>query len=192
MANDNADDMKTTGARPPFLFVLFGTAAHGAPQHTEPHLVVQPWSVKGEIRRDFDGMLAEIARLGFQGVEFAGQFGPYRQDPAGLKSALDKNGRPRGRHAMGHHCPGHAAESDSAAGRGLDGLRWQRSGRVHPALSGPGRYRAFQGQAGPRAAGQPIIVEQEDYPSGMGKLESPIARRYPRTTHRSRRNSAPR
>lgn len=92
MANDNANDMKTTRTRLPFLFVLFGMAAHGAPQHTEPRLAVQLWSVKGEIRRDFDGTLAEIARLGFQGVEFAGQFGPYRLDPAGLKSVLDKHG----------------------------------------------------------------------------------------------------
>jgi len=84
--------MKTKRALLPLLLALLGASAHGATPQTAPRLAVQLWSVKEEIRRDFDGMLVRIARLGFQGVEFAGQFGPYRNDPAGLKAVLDKNG----------------------------------------------------------------------------------------------------
>ncbi|RZA34100.1 MAG: sugar phosphate isomerase/epimerase [Lysobacteraceae bacterium] len=52
---------------------------------------VQLWSVKDEIKQDFEGTLTRIAGLGFQGVEFAGEFGPYKANPAGLKTFLDKN-----------------------------------------------------------------------------------------------------
>jgi len=58
---------------------------------TSPRIGVQLWSVKDEIKQDFEGTLTKIARLGFQGVEFAGEFGPYRSNPAGLKAFLDKN-----------------------------------------------------------------------------------------------------
>lgn len=57
-----------------------------------PRLGVQLWSVKDEIRQDFKGTLAKIGQLGFQGVEFAGEFGPYKDDPGGLKAFLDGQG----------------------------------------------------------------------------------------------------
>ncbi|QBE66011.1 sugar phosphate isomerase/epimerase family protein [Pseudoduganella lutea] len=60
-------------------------------QATQPRLGVQLWSVKDEIKQDFEGTLAKIGKLGFQGVEFAGEFGPYKSNPAGLKAFLDKN-----------------------------------------------------------------------------------------------------
>ncbi|MTV36292.1 TIM barrel protein [Duganella radicis] len=53
---------------------------------------VQLWSVKDELRRDFDGVLIKLAQMGFQGVEFAGQFGPYRQNPVALRALLDRSG----------------------------------------------------------------------------------------------------
>lgn len=86
------DDMKTTRAILALLLALFGIPALAAMPQTAPLLALQLWSVKDEIRRDFDGMLGRIAKAGFQGVEFAGQFGPYRGNPAGLKAVLDKNG----------------------------------------------------------------------------------------------------
>jgi len=67
--------------------VMAAGAAHGAPQ-----LGVQLWSVKDEIKQDFKGTLAGIAKLGFQGVEFAGEFGPFKEDPAGLKAFLAQTG----------------------------------------------------------------------------------------------------
>jgi len=67
------------------LAALLAGAAHAA---DSPRLGVQLWSVKDEIRQDFKGTLTKIGQLGFQGVEFAGEFGPYKDDPAGLKAFL--------------------------------------------------------------------------------------------------------
>jgi len=63
--------------------------AHAAATHT-PRLGVQLWSVKDEIKQDFEGTLTKIAQLGFQGVEFAGEFGRYKDDAKGLKAFMDK------------------------------------------------------------------------------------------------------
>jgi sugar phosphate isomerase/epimerase len=90
------DDMKTSQTILSLALALLGAAVGGGNARAEatqarPHLGVQLWSVKEELRRDFEGTLAKIAQLGFEGVEFAGQFGPYRTNPAALKLILDKN-----------------------------------------------------------------------------------------------------
>ena len=72
------------------LSVLGVGSASTAP--VAPRIGVQLWSVKDEIKRDFEGTLARLAALGFQGVEFAGEFGRYADDPAGLRAFLDKTG----------------------------------------------------------------------------------------------------
>ncbi len=54
-----------------------------------PKLSVQLWSVKDVITQDFKGTLKALAEMGFDGVEFAGEFGPYNNDVKGLKSFLD-------------------------------------------------------------------------------------------------------
>ncbi|QGZ38111.1 sugar phosphate isomerase/epimerase [Pseudoduganella flava] len=69
-----------------FALLLAATAADATPR-----LGVQLWSVKDEIKQDFTGTLEKIGALGFQGVEFAGEFGPYKDNPAGLKTFLDKH-----------------------------------------------------------------------------------------------------
>lgn len=74
------------------LAILLGAsvlAAQAAPGM--PRVGVQLWSVKDEIKQDFEGTLNKIAALGFEGVEFAGEFGPYKDNPAGLKAFLDKH-----------------------------------------------------------------------------------------------------
>jgi sugar phosphate isomerase/epimerase len=68
---------------------MLGMAGAGPP---EPRIAVQLWSVKDEIRQDFEGTLNRLAALGFQGVEFAGEFGRYADNPAGLRAFLDKAG----------------------------------------------------------------------------------------------------
>jgi sugar phosphate isomerase/epimerase len=73
------------------LFALLVAAGLAQAAPTKPRIGVQLWSVKDEIKQDFEGTLAKIAQLGFQGVEFAGEFGPYKDNPAGLKAFLDKN-----------------------------------------------------------------------------------------------------
>lgn len=59
---------------------------------TEPQLSVQLWSIKDDVSADFEGTLKKLAAMGFQGVEFAGNFGPYANDAKGLKTFLDKTG----------------------------------------------------------------------------------------------------
>jgi sugar phosphate isomerase/epimerase len=57
-----------------------------------PRIGVQLWSVKDEVKQDFEGTLDRLAKLGFQGVEFAGEFGRFANDAAGLRTFLDKTG----------------------------------------------------------------------------------------------------
>ena len=73
------------------LLALLGMACAAQAAPTSPRIGVQLWSVKDEIKQDFEGTLTRIAQLGFQGVEFAGEFGKYKDDPAGLKAFLAKN-----------------------------------------------------------------------------------------------------
>lgn len=72
-----------------------------APAPTSPQLSVQLWSVKDDVAADFEGTLTKLAAMGFQGVEFAGTFGKYADDPKGLKTFLDKLGLK----ASGAHVP---------------------------------------------------------------------------------------
>ena len=67
-------------------------AAAASQAATSPQLAVQLWSVKDEIKQDFEGTLGKLAKLGFKGVEFAGEFGKYQADPAGLRAFMQKTG----------------------------------------------------------------------------------------------------
>lgn len=49
---------------------------------------VQLWSVKEALKQDFDGTIESLADMGFNGVEFAGYFGPYKDNPNQLKKML--------------------------------------------------------------------------------------------------------
>lgn len=57
-----------------------------------PKVSVQLWSVKNELENDFEGTLTKLAAMGFDGVEFAGDFGPYKDNAKGLKNFLDNLG----------------------------------------------------------------------------------------------------
>lgn len=57
-----------------------------------PPLSVQLWSVKDAVKNDFEGTLTALANMGFQGVEFAGDYGSYGDDPKGLKAFLTSIG----------------------------------------------------------------------------------------------------
>jgi sugar phosphate isomerase/epimerase len=71
------------------LSLMLAASAQAA---TSPRLAVQLWSVKDEIKQDFEGTLDKLAKLGFQGVEFAGEFGKYKADPVGLAVFMKKTG----------------------------------------------------------------------------------------------------
>ena len=68
---------------------LLVNLAHAAP--TKPQLGVQLWSIKDDVSKDFEGTLKQVAAMGFNGVEFAGNFGNYANDPKGLHAFLKKN-----------------------------------------------------------------------------------------------------
>ncbi len=53
---------------------------------------VQLWSVRDAVDKDFKGTLKAIADMGFDAVEFAGNYGGMENDPAALKAFLDKLG----------------------------------------------------------------------------------------------------
>jgi sugar phosphate isomerase/epimerase len=61
---------------------LTGTAAGAIP------VAVQLYSVRGDCKQDFDAALAEVASMGFDGVEFAGYYN-YSDRPAELRKRLD-------------------------------------------------------------------------------------------------------
>jgi sugar phosphate isomerase/epimerase len=70
---------------------MFSAYSHAAAP-TQPKLSVQLWSVKDAVSADFEGTLKQLKAYGFQGVEFAGVFGKYADDPQGLKAFLKKTG----------------------------------------------------------------------------------------------------
>jgi sugar phosphate isomerase/epimerase len=51
-------------------------------------IAVQLYSVRRDCQTDFDAALAQVAALGFEGVEFAGYYG-YADRPADLRKRLD-------------------------------------------------------------------------------------------------------
>jgi sugar phosphate isomerase/epimerase len=92
----NGDAMNNI-TRAAALFALLAAAAAPAfaagagAGHAGQRIGLQLWSVKDEIKQHFEGTMTKIAQLGFQGVEFAGEFGPYKDNPAGLRAFMDKN-----------------------------------------------------------------------------------------------------
>lgn len=69
-------------------FTLSSVTAHAK---TDPKISVQLWSVKNELTADFEGTLKKLSAMGFDGVEFAGNFGKFEKDPEGLKKFLADN-----------------------------------------------------------------------------------------------------
>ena len=57
-----------------------------------PKLSLQLHSIKNDISDNFKETLKKVAAMGFSGVEFAGKYGPYKNDPVGLKNYLDSLG----------------------------------------------------------------------------------------------------
>ncbi len=51
-------------------------------------IAVQLYSVRGDCQKDFDAALEQVAKMGFEGVEFAGYYG-YQNKPAELRKRLD-------------------------------------------------------------------------------------------------------
>ena len=57
----------------------------------KPRIALQLYSVRGSCGKGFDKVLERVAKMGYQGVEFAG-YHKYGKDPKGLKKRLDDVG----------------------------------------------------------------------------------------------------
>ncbi|MEL7298072.1 MAG: sugar phosphate isomerase/epimerase, partial [Pseudomonadota bacterium] len=55
-------------------------------------MAVQLWSVRDALTADFDGTLAAIADMGFDGIEIYPEHGPYHEDGAAFRARLDELG----------------------------------------------------------------------------------------------------
>lgn len=76
---------------PRILLALLLSSSLAQAAEPAPRIGVQLWSVKDDLKQDFEGTLGRLAAMGFEGVEFAGEFGRYADDPAGLRAFLDKH-----------------------------------------------------------------------------------------------------
>jgi len=59
---------------------------------TAPKISVQLWSVREALKQDFKGTISQLADMGFQGVELAGDFGEFSDNPEGLKEFISSLG----------------------------------------------------------------------------------------------------
>jgi sugar phosphate isomerase/epimerase len=66
----------------------FGTLAGFLPKTQQIPIALQLYSIRDDCRKDFDGSLEQVAKMGFAGVEFAGYY-HYAENAADLKKKLD-------------------------------------------------------------------------------------------------------
>lgn len=76
----------TTATAATLLSSRFGFAAD---EHKIGKVGVQLYTVRDQMKADFDGTIAKVASIGYKEVEFAGYFG---RSPEQVKEALAKNG----------------------------------------------------------------------------------------------------
>lgn len=74
------------------LLVVIAPSAMAQTVKPAPGVALQLWSIKDEVHADFKKTLKTVAQMGFEGVEFAGDYGPYKDDPQGLKRYLNRLG----------------------------------------------------------------------------------------------------
>lgn len=66
--------------------------SHQPPPVAAPKISIQLWSVNDALQRDYKGTLARLTQMGFDGVELAGRFGPFTEEPNALKDCLNTLG----------------------------------------------------------------------------------------------------
>jgi sugar phosphate isomerase/epimerase len=69
--------------------LLSGRQGLAAGDHKIEKVGLQLYTVRGQMKADFDGTIAKVAEIGYKEVEFAGYFG---RTPQQVRAALDKNG----------------------------------------------------------------------------------------------------
>src|SRR5210317_1900006 len=88
------DMLKVTGAGLAMAGLPLGgcvTAGAGGAGSRQVPIALQLWSVRGGCGKEFDKALAQVADMGYDGVEFAG-YHKYSKNPEGLKKKLDELG----------------------------------------------------------------------------------------------------
>ncbi len=93
------------------MLVCSHTLANTETKLADIKISVQLYSVRDDVARNFEKSLSDIAQLGIDGVEFAGDFGPYKDDPEGLKDFLSQ----RGLQSSGAHVSFDALKGDAFA-----------------------------------------------------------------------------
>jgi len=78
----------TTASAATLLTAQFGWAA-AEHKIARDRIGVQLYSVRDEMKNDFDGTIARVAQIGYKQVEFAGYFGRTGQQ---VRAVVDKNG----------------------------------------------------------------------------------------------------
>ena len=71
------------------LLINFVTVGYA---QTDPKVSVQLWSVKNELKADFNGTIKALAAMGFDGVELAGEFAEYHDQPAAMANFIASQG----------------------------------------------------------------------------------------------------
>jgi sugar phosphate isomerase/epimerase len=69
--------------------VLANKFSWAAGKHKIDKIAVQLYTVRDQMKSDFDGTIAKVAQIGYKEVEFAGYFD---HTPQQVRAALDKNG----------------------------------------------------------------------------------------------------
>jgi sugar phosphate isomerase/epimerase len=95
---------------------------------TQPRVSLQLWSVRDDMRRDFAATVAEVARIGYAGVELAG-YGNL--DVRGVKAALDAaklvvSGMHVGRQALTENLAGVIGEAKLLGARDVICPSWPK------------------------------------------------------------------
>lgn len=66
--------------------------ASAASTQTQPKVSVQLWSVKNELKADFNATITALAAMGFDAVELAGEFAQYHDTPGAMAEYIASKG----------------------------------------------------------------------------------------------------
>ena len=69
--------------------LLASRPAWAAPAHKIERVGLQLYTVRDEMKQDFEGTIAKVAQIGYKEVEFAGYFG---KSPQEARAIIDRNG----------------------------------------------------------------------------------------------------
>lgn len=75
-----------------YLVLLVSFAINSVVSAGDLKVSVQLWSVKDDLKVDFRETIKQLALMGFDGVELAGEYGEFKNDPEGLAEFIESHG----------------------------------------------------------------------------------------------------